>query len=242
VRVPRIYTEQTLSSGAQAVLEGDAANHIGRVLRLRANSPLVLFDGSGGEYEAVLASVGKREVVAEVGAYRAVEAESKLELTLIQAISRGERMDFTLQKAVELGVSRIIPVSSTRSVVNLDGDRRERRHDHWLKIIVGACEQSGRNRLPQLLPLRTLSEALAAPMEGLGLVLDPSGKSSLGSLPRANSVTLLVGPEGGLDDAEVAQSLSAGFQGLRLGPRVLRTETAALVALAVLQAGWGDLK
>jgi 16S rRNA (uracil1498-N3)-methyltransferase len=241
MRVPRIYTPQPLTTGAVVALEEEAANHVGRVLRLRPGAPLRLFNGAGGEFEAAVAQAGKREVTVEIGAHLAGEAESPLQLTLIQSISRGERMDFTLQKAVELGVTRIVPVFSARSVVSLDGDRLERRHEHWMKIIVGACEQSGRNRLPQLAAACDLAQALASGPEGLRLVLDPVGAEALSALPGASAITLLVGPEGGLDDRELAQARAAGFRGLRLGPRVLRTETAALVALSVLQARWGDL-
>lgn len=241
MRVPRIYTPQLLACGAVAALEEEAANHVGRVLRLKPGAALRLFNGNGGEFEATVAQVGKREVTVEIGAHLAHEAESPLELTLLQSISRGERMDFTLQKAVELGVTHIVPVFSTRSVVNLEGDRLERRHEHWLKIIVGACEQSGRNRLPHLAPASDLPQALASAPEGLRLVLDPVGAEALSDQPGARAITLLVGPEGGLDERELEQARAAGFRGLRLGPRVLRTETAALVALSVLQARWGDL-
>jgi len=241
VRIPRIYSPEPLAGKVQVALHEDAANHVARVLRLKPGAPLILFDGDGGEYDAQLLSVGKRDATVTVGAHRAREAESPLGLTLIQAVSRGDRMDYTLQKAVELGVTRIVPVFSARSVVNLEGERRERRHEHWWKIIVGACEQCGRNRLPALAPLQELATVLESASDGLRLVLDPVGASAVEALPRTHAVTLLVGPEGGLDETELKQARAAGFVGLRLGPRILRTETAAVVALSVLQTRWGDL-
>jgi 16S rRNA (uracil1498-N3)-methyltransferase len=241
MRIPRIHCAQPLHAGQCAQLDSEAANHVTRVLRLREGAPLILFDGNGGEFEARIATLGRREVTVELGAHYARDSESPLEITLVQAVSRGERMDYTIQKAVELGVSRIAPVLSARSVVSLDEERRGRRMEHWRKIIVGACEQCGRNRLPELLDVRPLDAWLDQPPEGLALVLDHRAKHRLGELGLAQAVTLLIGPEGGLAVEEVAAAEAAGYGGLRLGPRVLRTETAAVAALSVLQARWGDL-
>lgn len=231
-----------MESGGRLRLEGDAANHLARVLRLKPGDPLLLFNGLGGEYEARLLETGKRHVELEIGPFHDREAESPLSITLVQAVSRGERMDYTLQKAVELGVSRIVPVFSARGMVSLDGERRERRHDHWLKIVAGACEQCGRNRLPELLEARPLCEWLRAPPHGLGLVLDHRTETGFASLPESRAVSLLVGPEGGLESGELAAAESAGYRRVKIGPRVLRTETAPLAALAILQYLWGDLR
>jgi len=241
MRVPRIYCAQPLHAGGCATLTDEAANHVARVLRLRAGAPLVLFNGEGGEFDARISALARREVVVEVGDHRPRECESSLGVTLVQAVSRGERMDYTIQKAVELGVRRIVPVLSSRSVVNLDEERRERRLAHWRKVVVGACEQCGRNRLPEVLEPRPLADWLAQSNNGLMLVLDHRGQRSLGEFAPATEVTLLIGPEGGLAPEEVAAAHAAGYEGLRLGPRVLRTETAAVTALSVLQARWGDL-
>ncbi|MGE0080481.1 MAG: 16S rRNA (uracil(1498)-N(3))-methyltransferase [Thiohalomonadaceae bacterium] len=241
MRTPRIYCPQPLRAGERATLVDEAANHVARVLRLREGAPLVLFDGTGGEFEASVAAVARREVVVAVHGHRARECESPLAITLVQAVSRGERMDYTIQKAVELGVTRIVPVLSTRSVVSLDEERRGRRMEHWRKIIIGACEQCGRNRLPELLDVRPLDAWLRHAPDGLGLVLDHRAEHTLGELAASQAVTLLIGPEGGLAAEEVAAARAAGYRGLRLGPRVLRTETAAVTALSVLQARWGDL-
>lgn len=241
MRTPRIYCPQVLRAGEQVTLAEDAANHVARVLRLREGAPLVLFNGMGGEFEATITSIARREVVVAVHDHRARECESPLSITLVQAVSRGERMDYTIQKAVELGVTRIVPVLSARSVVSLDEERRGRRMEHWRKIIVGACEQCGRNRLPDLLEARPLETWLKQSPAGLALVLDHRAEHGLGELMAARTVTLLIGPEGGLTPEEVSAARTAGYQGLRLGPRVLRTETAAVTALSILQARWGDL-
>jgi 16S rRNA (uracil1498-N3)-methyltransferase len=179
-----------------------------------------------------------------VGALRPRQVESPLPITLAQGISRGERMDITLQKAVELGAARIAPLVTSYCQVRLEGERLERRHRHWLGIIVAACEQCGRTRLPELLPAMTLAEWLAAETaaDELRIVLDHQAERSFAQIEAApRALTLLVGPEGGLEDTEIEAAQRAGYQGLRLGPRVLRTETAGLVALTAMQLRWGDL-
>jgi len=241
MRIPRIHCGQPLRASEHIQLGDEAANHVARVLRLREGAPLILFDGAGGEFAAQVVALGRRNVTVKIAEHHVRESESPLEITLVQAVSRGERMDYTIQKAVELGVTRIVPVLSARSVVSLDEERRGRRMEHWRKIIVGACEQCGRNRLPELLDVRPLAAWLQQPAEGLALVLDHRAEHRLGELGAARAVTLLIGPEGGLTAEEVAAAGAAGYRGLRLGPRVLRTETAAVAALSVLQARWGDL-
>ncbi|MGE3771853.1 MAG: 16S rRNA (uracil(1498)-N(3))-methyltransferase [Gammaproteobacteria bacterium] len=238
---PRIYSALPLARDADIVLDAVAARHLREALRLVAGDALVLFDGRGGEYEAVLTRVSRHEVAVRVGAHHAVGRESPLALTLAQGISRGERMDYTLQKAVELGVTRFVPLATERSTVKLDEARAAKRTEHWAGIVRHACEQSGRTRLPGLAP-PTRVEAYAAGETAVAkLLLDPQADTPLAALPPAPSIALAIGPEGGFGANERAALSAAGFRAVRLGPRVLRTETAALVALSILQAKFGDL-
>ena len=207
------------------------------MLRLRAGDPVVLFDGRGGEYEARLAMPGRGRVVAETGEHRALERESPLALTLVQAVSSGEKMDFTVQKAVELGVAAIHPVLSAKSVVRLDGERGAKKLTHWRRIAIAACEQCGRNRIPDIRDAVALDRY--QPSAGSKILLSPSGSGRLANLPKG-PVVLAAGPEAGFSDAEEQWLQRAGFAPVRLGPRVLRTETAALAALAALNALAGD--
>jgi len=245
MRLTRLYTPQPLASGATVTLDPRAAGHCARVLRMRAGDAIVLFNGEGGEYQARLETVNRREVRAEVGHFAAVSRESPLRVTLYQALARGERMDYALQKAVELGVGVIAPVITRRCVVQLDENRRERRMDHWTGVIISACEQSGRTRLPALHPPMTLTQLLEAGSgkdARLRLVLHPEAQAGLAQLAdRPDEVELLIGPEGGLDTAEIAACRAAGFTPLRFGPRILRTETAGAAVIAALQSRWGDL-
>ncbi|MGD9788560.1 MAG: 16S rRNA (uracil(1498)-N(3))-methyltransferase, partial [Sulfuricellaceae bacterium] len=201
-----------------------------------------LFNGEGGEYPATLTHIGKNNVTAKTGAWLERDSESPLEVRLAQAVSAGDKMDFTLQKAVELGIRAIQPLLAERCVVKLVGERAEKRAQHWQGVVVAACEQSGRNVVPAVAPLLTLPNWLGAQDEtGLGLLLSPFAERSLSDLPPpAGPVTLLIGPEGGFSDNEVKMAASRGFIPVRLGARVLRTETAALAALAAMQALWGD--
>ena len=244
MRLIRVHAAQPLSAGAEVALPEAAAHHVARVLRLRPGAPLVLFDGSGADFRAEIVAVEGDRVRARVVERTAGLRESPLGITLVQAVSRGERMDWTLQKATELGVRAIQPVLSARSVVRLDGQQAAKKHRHWQAIVAGACEQCGRSVLPDVRPPLDLPRFLAeVPREGQRLVLSPTGPGSLAGLPgMAARVELLIGPEGGLDDAELAAAERAGFAPVRLGPRVLRTETAGIAALAVLQALWGDLQ
>jgi 16S rRNA (uracil1498-N3)-methyltransferase len=244
MRLNRVYTGQPLAAGAEVALPEAAAYHVARVLRLRAGAPLVLFDGSGADFRGEIIAVEGDRVRVLVGEHSTGLRESPLAITLVQAVSRGERMDWTLQKATELGVRRIQPVLSARSVVRLDEHQGARKLRHWQAIVAGACEQCGRSVLPEVRAPLELSRFLAeSPRDGQRLVLSPSGPASLAGLASAAArVELLIGPEGGLEDAELEAALRAGFAPVRLGPRVLRTETAGIVALAVLQALWGDLQ
>ena len=241
---PRFFCPLPLVSGACVDLPESAARHAARALRLGPGDAVVLFDGGGGAYACRIAEVTRRGVTVEVGEHSARECESPLQLTLVQALQSGDKMDFTVQKAVELGVAGIVPVLSRRSVLRLSGERAERRVEHWRGIVGAACEQSGRNRLPEVAAIVPLERWLAQPpAPGVcRLMLDPRAALSLRDLPRPpdGRVELLIGAEGGLAPEEMEWAAQAGFGGVRLGPRVLRTETAGLAVLAALQSLWGD--
>ena len=240
---PRFYCREALAPGAHIELPEPVARHAVRVLRLPPGTPLVLFDGRGGEYPAILERIERDRAFAELGAWREIERESGLAVTLVQAVQAGEKMDFTIQKAVELGVGTIVPVDSRRSVIRLSGERAGKRVAHWQGVAAAACEQCGRNRVPLVAPLEKLENWLARPAgDSLRLMLAPGAELALTELAPAKNVQLLVGAEGGLDPQEVIAAQQAGFRAVRLGPRVLRTETAALAALAAMQALWGDFR
>ncbi|HEX4647400.1 MAG TPA: 16S rRNA (uracil(1498)-N(3))-methyltransferase [Steroidobacteraceae bacterium] len=254
MRLTRVYLDAPLSAGARVTLAGSAARHVTRVLRLRPGQALVLFNGGGGEYAATIEAVQGEKVVVAVGDARAIERESPLSLTLAQGVSRGERMDLVVQKATELGASRIVPVLTERSVVRLSAPEGRRKVEHWRAIVIAACEQSGRNRLPRLAPPLALADFLRSPESaryaagdvGAGgtirLLLSPAAAPRLDEVPgRGDALTVLIGPEGGLSEAEEQAALDAGFTAVHLGPRVLRTETAAIAALTLLQRRFGDL-
>lgn len=243
MNLPRFYCREALAPGAHVELPEPVARHAVRVLRLPPGAPMVLFDGRGGEYPAHIERIERDRVFAELAAWREVERESPLAVTLVQALQAGEKMDFTIQKAVELGVRDIVPVESRRSVMRLAGDRAAKRVAHWQGVAASACEQCGRNQVPLVAPLEKLESWLARPTHGaLRLMLAPDGEQALVDLPPATEIQLLIGAEGGLDPQEVLAAKQAGFQSVRMGPRILRTETAGLAALAVIQALWGDFK
>lgn len=239
---PRFFCPPPLVAGVETALPAGAAHHALRVLRLKAGDAVTLFDGEGGEYGAELAHASSRAIAVRVVERRAIERESPLAVTLVQGLAAADRMDYAVQKAVELGVAAIVPVVSARSVARLDGARAARRVEHWRQIAVAACEQSGRNRLPQVFPPQDLALWLQAPSHArLRVLLAPDAAGSLGDLTNpAGAVELLVGPEGGFTEEESAAALAAGFRALRLGPRVLRTETAGVAMLAAMSALWGD--
>ncbi len=232
--------------GTSFTLPDEAAHHAARVLRLAVGDEVLLFDGAGREYRAVLSEIGKRDARVDVLEETGTDRESRLTLTLYQALQSADKMDYTVQKAVELGVARIVPVDSRRSVVRLSGERAAKRVAHWQGVAVSACEQCGRNKVPEVAPIASLAAALGEPASAHGprlrLMLDPLGGTTLDQLPPGEQIDLLVGAEGGLDPEEEAAARAAGFVGLRLGPRVLRTETAALTALAALHALRGDFR
>jgi 16S rRNA (uracil1498-N3)-methyltransferase len=238
-----VYVDAPLAAGTRVTLAGGAARHLTRVLRLRVGEALILFNGSGGEYAASIEQSQGGRVVVAIGEQRAIERESPLALTLAQGVSRGERMDLVVQKATELGVSGLVPVLTERSVVRLTAQQADRRLNHWRAIAVAACEQSGRNRLPAIAAAVPLKDFLRSATDGVTrLLLSPGASATLADVPRpVTAVTVLIGPEGGLAQAEQEAAVAAGFKPLRLGPRVLRTETAAIAALTLLQREFGDL-
>lgn len=244
MRVARIYIGRPLRPGEEVLLPEQAGEHVARVLRLERGHPLILFNGDGREYDATLATLAKRAVTAEVIGVRDADREAPLRLTLVQGIARGEKMDWILQKATELGVARVVPIVTERTEVKLDEERAERRLLHWNQVIAAACEQSGRTRLPQLDPPQRLDRWLGtlADTTGLRVALVPGGELTVRALPPVtNGVIVCVGPEGGLSEHDLALLAQGGFATLHLGPRILRTETAGIAALAALQALHGDL-
>ena len=244
MRLTRVYVDAPLASGTHVTLEGGAASHVTRVLRLRGGEALTVFNGQGGEFEAGIERAHGGSVTIAVGEQRAEERESPLVITLAQGVSRGERMDLVVQKATELGVSQLAPVLTERSVVRLDARQAQRKLEHWRAIAVAACEQSGRNRLPGIRNPASLRDFLRESfgLQGTRLLLSPSGTRRIGKIQAPpGRVTVLIGPEGGLAPEEQAAAIEAGFIPVRLGPRVLRTETAAIAALTLLQHESGDL-
>lgn len=248
MRVTRVYVDAPLAGRGSIAIEGDAAAHLRRVLRLRVGDAVTLFDGHGGEYAARVAGQERRGLQVELGEHRAIERESPLDVSLVQSVARGERMDLIVQKATELGVTRIVPVSSERSVVRLAADQASRKAAHWRAVAIAACEQCGRNRVPEVEPPEPLARVLERFASSRDtpavtrLLLDPEATAALSAHVRdARQIVLLVGPEGGLGDEEVALAARAGFRASRLGPRILRTETAAVVSIAIIQAAAGDL-
>ena len=238
----RVYVPDTIPAHGIFDAPPDAAHHLAHVLRLAAGDVLVVFDGRGLEYPATIERIGKSAVTIRVAEPHEVDRESPLQVTLAQGISSGERMDYTVQKAVELGVAAIQPLETERSVVRLTAERAAKRVAHWQAIAVAACEQSGRNRVPRVHPVASVPAWLAhVRQDAQRLTLSPDATSTLRSLGRPQGeIVLLVGPEGGLAPRERDDARNAGFGGVKLGPRVLRTETAALAAMAAMQALWGD--
>lgn len=240
---PRFYCPVPLAPGARFSLPPEVARHAVRVLRLSPGAEIVLFDGRGGEYPATIEGIHKDQVSVALGAWQTVERESPLQIRLVQALQAADKMDYTLQKAVELGVASVQPVGSRRSVTRLEGERAAKRVAHWQGVVASACEQCGRNRVPAVAPVLPLVNWLGQPADGrLRLILAPGAETPLSALPPATEVDLLVGAEGGLDPEEIALARQVGFQAVSLGPRILRTETAGLAAIAIMQALWGDLQ
>jgi 16S rRNA (uracil1498-N3)-methyltransferase len=242
MRIPRIYLSRPLNSGNEVELDNNALQHVVQVLRLKAGHPLILFNGDGGEFEARLVKVAKRQATVRIGEFHDVNRESSLITQLGLGISKGERMDFALQKAVELGVSEITPLFTEHCVVQLTAKRALKKLEHWQAVIISACEQSGRNTLPVLNSACAFIDWLSTIQTTTRLILDPEASTALSAIKlQKPEVALTVGPEGGFSRAEIEQARGLGFKGVRLGPRVLRTESAALASLAAIQCLWGDL-
>jgi len=243
MRITRCPVSLPLHVGLSLDLPDDIANHLVRVMRLGVGDGCVLFNGDGQDYSAELAEVGKRNARAVITAAQPVDNESPLAITLLQGIARGEKMDMILQKSTELGVAAIVPVNSERSEVRLDGERAAKRLAHWNNVVASACGQSGRAVIPSVSAPANLAQACAAlPPGSLRLCLDPRGQWTLATLPAVGSagIVVAIGPEGGWSARDLDVLVQAGFSGLQLGPRVLRTETAGLATLAALQARLGD--
>lgn len=240
---PRFYCPGPLAPGHSINLPENAAVHATRALRLAVGDQVILFNGDGHDYLATLETVRKQEVGAQIQQQQVKHNESPLRIALAQAISSGDRMDFTIQKAVEMGVHTIQPIASQRSIVKLSGERADKRREHWQNVAISACEQSGRAYVPAVASPLSLPQWLAAADDfSLKLTLDPIASPSLAQLAApSGSICLLIGPEGGLSEAEIRLAQDHGYQGVRMGPRILRTETAALATIAAMQALWGDL-
>jgi 16S rRNA (uracil1498-N3)-methyltransferase len=242
MRLTRCFVPPPLCVGDTRLLPDAVSTHVARVLRAHAGQLLTLFDGRGGEYQATILAIDRRGVRVQIDLHRPIERESVLRVTLLQALARGERMDFITQKATELGVAAIVAWSGERSVLRLDGEALARRCEHWRAVAISACEQCGRNRVPGIDAVGDLASACArADSASLRLLLAADASRTLTSVvQQASAVSLAVGPEGGFSDTELALAAEHGFQSCRLGPRVLRAETAPLAALAAIQAVAGD--
>ncbi|SJN59445.1 Ribosomal RNA small subunit methyltransferase E [Vibrio ruber DSM 16370] len=242
MRMPRIYHPENISPVSLVTLSEDAAGHIGRVLRMQTGQEILLFDGHGAEYPAILAEVSKKTVTAQVGEAVVRDNESPLHLHLGQVISRGDKMEFTIQKSVELGVNTITPLLSERCGVKLDQKRFEKKLQQWQKIVIAACEQCGRNTIPEIRPIMSLADWCSEATDAIKLNLHPRASYSINTLPAPDKgIRLLIGPEGGLSAEEIQMTKNHQFEEILLGPRVLRTETAALTAITALQVRFGDL-
>jgi 16S rRNA (uracil1498-N3)-methyltransferase len=253
MRQVRVYSADPLTAHCEYSLSRSATEHVLRVLRLRVGDALTLFDGRGGEYPARLVRTGRAAAVVEVGEHLPLERESPLAITLLQSLVRGEKMDWVVQKATELGVARVVPVAVGRSVVRVPEGREDRKLEHWRAVAAGACEQCGRNRLPQIDPPVDLPAALTlAASSEVRVLLSPEAPDTLsrvvlvhgtgGTGTPCRSIALLIGPEGGFEDAETAAAARHGFRAARFGLRVLRSETAAVAAITALQLMAGDLQ
>ena len=238
--VPRSYVDAPLRAGSVCTLPEDTAHHAVHVLRLRDNDEVTLFNGRGGEYAARIASIQRLRMALDVLEHRAIERESPLRVTLVQGVSAGERMDSTVRKAVELGVAEVQPVLATRSVARPKGERAENRRAHWQKVVIAACEQCGRNRIPEVQPLVPLAD-YRPKGDGMKILLSPRAELRFSEAVKDSTAFILAaGPEAGFTAEEEAALAAAGFVPVSLGPRVLRTETAAVAALAALSALRGD--
>lgn len=240
MRIHRIHTPLALEPGEEITLTGKPAHYLGRVLRVVPGQTIVLFNGDGRDHACEICRPGKNSLTLEVLSRLPAKPESPLHITVVQAVSRGERMDQTLQKCTELGVMAFQPLWSERVEVRLKGEKLEKRRSHWQGVVVSACEQSGRAVIPPVLQPSGLVDWVASPASGSRWVLVPGASDSLVTMKSGHSIELVIGPEGGFSDAELDMMKSKGIKPVSLGPRILRTETAAPAAVAVLQALKGD--
>lgn len=242
MRIPRIFHPSPIQVDSTVSLSPEASKHLLTVLRLKDNHPLILFNGDGNDYSATLHIASKKQACAIVDTQLSISVESPLAIHLGQGISKGERMDFVLQKSVELGVTELTPLITERCTIKLNAERWDKKHQHWLKVVTSACEQCGRNVIPTLHPPISLHQWLGQSTQQTRLTLHPEAEHRLADIqPSPYGYRLLIGPEGGLSENEIYQSGETGFHSALLGPRVLRTETAALTAITVLQSHFGDL-
>ena len=240
--IPRIHCDLKLGPGAQFQLAPEAAQHVGKSLRLKVGDAIVVFDGRGGEYEATLTRIDRDRVDVKVGAFREGVAESPLVLGLVQGLPEADKMDWIIQKATELGVAWVQPVTCERSVVRLSGERAARREAHWRRVAIAAAEQCGRTRVPDVRPTLGYMSWIAAPADTPRWLLSPGAPAIAARAAAPSALELLVGPEGGLAERERELALDRGCEAVSLGPRILRTETACLVALAAIHSLWGDFR
>lgn len=242
MRLPHIYLDKILRKDAIYELTNDSAHHVITVLRMRKGQQLILFNGQDGQFTVEIVSAEKNHVEVQVGEYSSINQESALNITLVQGISRGQRIDYAIQKSVEIGVACIVPVITEFCTVHLNNERMLKKYHHWEKIIVGACEQSGRNKIPLLEEVQNIEDWVSRDTNKLKLILHPESGLPLSKLDSpAEQLTLLVGSEGGFSQREYELAQKYGYQGLKLGPRILRTETAALAAISACQTLWGDI-
>lgn len=246
MRTTRIFHPEKLEAGASIHLNKTASHHLIRVLRVKKDSRITIFNGDGHEYSALILNNDPKLTLVQIEDKTPTNGESSLRVRLMQGISRSDRMDLCIQKATELGINTIVPILCQRTTTNLKGARSEKKLEHWNKIIISACEQSGRCQIPALKPIKVFDQALTTvDTDAVKLVLDPNAEIGLGQLnePAANTpVYILVGPEGGLTTEEILSANHHGFTGIQLGPRILRTETAALACITAIQTLWGDMK
>lgn len=243
MRIPRIFHDGMYTSGDILQLSPGASHHIINVLHMKPDQSIILFNGNGGHFDCRIQSIEKKHtVLVKIGHQHNDDKVSALNLTLVQGISRGQRMDYTLQKAVELGVTRVVPVFCEYGNVILAGERQDRRLEHWRKLVINACEQCGLNRIPSIQSPVNLADWFEEQHEGLKIILHPASDCNLSHLRQPDSnVIILAGPEGGFSENELSLAVANGYQAVRLGPRILRTETAALAAITACQVLWGDI-
>lgn len=239
MRIPRIFTEQALTAGAEIQLEEQASNHLSRVLRMQEGRSVIVFNGQGGQFNATISAIKKKAVLLSLDEYDSHNQQSPLQSELAIAISKGDRMEWVVQKATELGIHRITPLTTENSQLKLNAERAQKKHHQWQQIAISACEQCGRNIVPEVAPIIPLQQWLSTVKADKKLVLHHRSSEAL-TAEKPDSVALLIGPEGGLSTTEIDTALQHGFKALTLGPRILRTETAPLTALSIMQFQWGD--